>query len=69
MNYFRYWHKYYNTVYNIYIILNLNIILLLLYMLFDTIPVMYINLDSRPDRKEHVEKELDKIGIKEANRF
>ena len=38
-------------------------------MLFENIPVMYINLDSRPDRKEHVEKELDKIGIKEANRF
>ena len=38
-------------------------------MLFKNIPVMYINLDSRPDRKEHVEKELDKIGIKEANRF
>ena len=38
-------------------------------MLFDTIPVMYINLDSRPDRKEHVKKELEKIGVKEAIRF
>ena len=28
----------------------------------------YINLDSRPDRKQHVEKELNKIGIN-ADRF
>jgi GR25 family glycosyltransferase involved in LPS biosynthesis len=26
--------------------------------------VFYINLDSRPDRKEHVEKELKKLGLK-----
>jgi glycosyl transferase family 25 len=30
--------------------------------------VFYINLEHRTDRKEHVEKELDKIGIK-ATRF
>jgi glycosyl transferase family 25 len=29
----------------------------------------YINLDSRPDRKQHVIKELDKIGITNAERF
>jgi len=29
---------------------------------------LYINLDSRKDRKEHVEKQLEKIGIK-AERF
>ena len=28
----------------------------------------YINLEHRTDRREHVEKELDKIGIK-ATRF
>jgi glycosyl transferase family 25 len=38
-------------------------------MLLNTIPVMYINLDSRPDRKEHVVKELEKVGVKEATRF
>jgi glycosyl transferase family 25 len=38
-------------------------------MLFDKIPVMYINLDSRPDRNEHVKKELDKIGITNPERF
>ena len=32
-------------------------------MLLDKINVMYINLDSRVDRKEHVEKELVKIGV------
>lgn len=31
--------------------------------------VYYINLDSRLDRKNHVEKELEKIGFKEINRF
>jgi len=30
--------------------------------------IIYINLDSRPDRKSHVEKELNKIGL-EANRL
>lgn len=30
----------------------------------DITNVVYINLDHRTDRKEHVEKELDKIGIK-----
>ena len=28
----------------------------------------YINLESRPDRKQHVERELMKVGIK-AKRF
>ena len=31
--------------------------------MFNTIPVMYINLERRPDRKENVIKELHKIGI------
>lgn len=38
-------------------------------MLFNKIPVIYINLDSRPDRNEHVKKELDKIGVKNPERF
>jgi glycosyl transferase family 25 len=29
----------------------------------------YINLKSRPDRKEHFEKELKKVGIQEFTRF
>ncbi len=33
------------------------------------IPVLYINLDSRTDRREKVEKELCKIGIKTPERF
>ena len=41
----------------------------LMAMLLDKINVMYINLDSRPDRKEHVEKELVKIGVMEPERF
>ena len=38
-------------------------------MLFKKIPVIYINLDSRPDRNEHVKKELDKIGVRNPDRF
>lgn len=38
-------------------------------MLLNTIPVIYINLINRPDRKEHVEKELKKIGVTDAVRF
>jgi len=34
----------------------------------DITNAFYINLEKRTDRKEHVEKELDKIGIK-ASRF
>ncbi len=34
----------------------------------DIIHAFYINLESRPDRKEHVVKQLDNIGIK-AERF
>jgi glycosyl transferase family 25 len=38
-------------------------------MLLDFIPVIYINLKTRPDRKEHVEKQLAKIGVNDAFRF
>ena len=38
-------------------------------MLFDTIPVMYINLDSRPDRKEHVKKEFKRFVDWHRNRL
>lgn len=38
-------------------------------MLFETIPVLYINLDNRPDRNEHVKKELEKIGVTSSERF
>ena len=38
-------------------------------MIFNKIHVMYINLDCRPDRNEHVQKELDKIGIINSERF
>jgi len=38
-------------------------------MLLNKIPVMYINLDSRTDRKEHVEKELKKIEVNQPERF
>lgn len=38
-------------------------------MLLDYIPVIYINLLERVDRKIHVEQELSKIGIKDASRF
>lgn len=38
-------------------------------MLFTEIPVMYINLDSRPDRNEHVKNELVKVGINKPERF
>ena len=31
--------------------------------------VFYINLDTRPDRKTHVESQLDSIGIKQYTRF
>jgi len=31
--------------------------------------IFYINLEHRTDRKEHVESELLKIGVKEAQRF
>jgi glycosyl transferase family 25 len=38
-------------------------------MLLDYIPVIYINLINRTDRKDHVEKELKKIGVNDALRF
>jgi glycosyl transferase family 25 len=38
-------------------------------MVFETIPVLYINLDNRPDRNEHVKKELEKIGVTSSERF
>jgi len=38
-------------------------------MLFTEIPVIYINLDSRPDRNEHVKNELAKVGINKPDRF
>jgi glycosyl transferase family 25 len=38
-------------------------------MALNKIPVIYINLDSRQDRKEHVEKELKKIDVNEPERF
>ena len=38
-------------------------------MLLSKFPVIYINLDSRPDRKEHVEKQLKKSGLNEPERF
>jgi len=38
-------------------------------MLFNKIPVIYINLDSRSDRNDHVKKELDKIGVINPDRF
>ena len=31
--------------------------------------VIYINLESRPDRKEHVEKQLSTIGLQKIQRF
>jgi glycosyl transferase family 25 len=38
-------------------------------MLLSKFPVIYINLDSRPDRKDHVVNELLKIGVNEPERF
>ena len=38
-------------------------------MLFINIPVLYINLDSRPDRNENVKNELNKMGIINPVRF
>jgi glycosyl transferase family 25 len=38
-------------------------------MLFDNIPVIYINLNERTDRNEHMKKELNKIGVTNAIRF
>jgi len=38
-------------------------------MIFNNIPVIYINLDSRPDRNEHVKRQLDKIGFNTYERF
>jgi glycosyl transferase family 25 len=38
-------------------------------MLLDKIPVIYINLDKRTDRKQHVLDELKKIGVEDAIRF
>jgi glycosyl transferase family 25 len=38
-------------------------------MLLNKIPVIYINLDSRPDRNEHILKELKKIEVTEPERF
>jgi len=31
--------------------------------------IFYINLDRRTDRKEHIESELDKMGIRDFERF
>ena len=38
-------------------------------MSFNTIQVMYINLDNRPDRNQHVKQQLDKIGVRNPIRF
>lgn len=38
-------------------------------MLLGKIPVIYINLDKRTDRKEHILNELKKIGVEDATRF
>jgi glycosyl transferase family 25 len=38
-------------------------------MLLDKIPVIYINLEKRTDRKEHILSELKKIGVEDATRF
>jgi glycosyl transferase family 25 len=38
-------------------------------MLLDKIPVIYINLEKRTDRKEHILSELKKIGVEDAIRF
>jgi glycosyl transferase family 25 len=38
-------------------------------MLLDKIPVIYINLEKRTDRKEHILSELKKIGVEDARRF
>jgi len=38
-------------------------------MLLDKFHVMYINLDKRNDRKLHVVKELEKIGVTDSSRF
>ena len=38
-------------------------------MLFDSLPVLYINLESRSDRRAQVESELKKIGVETPNRF
>jgi glycosyl transferase family 25 len=37
--------------------------------IFNNVPVMYINLDIRPDRDDHVNRELKKIGVNEPHRF
>lgn len=41
----------------------------MLHSIYDIRHTFYINLECRPDRKEHVEKELQSIGIVNANRF
>jgi glycosyl transferase family 25 len=38
-------------------------------MLLNKIPTIYINLENRKDRNEHVQQELKKIGISYAERF
>ncbi len=38
-------------------------------MLFENINIMYINLASRTDRNENVQKELKKIGVDSPERF
>jgi len=38
-------------------------------MLLDKIPVIYINLEKRIDRRDHVLTELKKIGVEDATRF
>jgi len=38
-------------------------------MLLNKIPVTYINLDKRIDRKEHVINQLSKIGVENPTRF
>ena len=38
-------------------------------MLLNKIPTIYINLENRKDRNEHVIQELKKIGITDAQRF
>ena len=38
-------------------------------MLLDKIPVLYINLEKRMDRREHIVNEFKKIGVEDAIRF
>jgi glycosyl transferase family 25 len=37
--------------------------------ILNNIHIVYINLDTRPDRKEHIQKEFNKLGINNFERF